>query len=447
MDMSEQFPMMATPEQQDAPVGEASMNRAMRRALVAVGVLVFGLGLGAAVIPMGGAVIASGHVAVSSQVKRVTHPNGGVIAQLFVHNGDHVRAGDPLLRFDDSVTGGQSELAALSVDQLLAQRARLQAEQLGLDQIRFPDELQRNASAEARQAMSDEARLFHLRQAEQSALHAQLNARVQQFRRQIAGYNAQISAYQQQSRLIAPELAGVKELWDKGLVTISRKNELERTAVDLRGNVGSLEANIAQASARITETQEQAIQLGQTRRAEAGAQLAALNNTLNDQKLRSLSAGDAQDRSVVRASYAGVVDKLAFVASGDVVRPAEPILEIVPDNDELIVEAALSPADVEQVTKGQSARIRFTSLNSTATPEIPGKVIFVAADQSVDPKQNTAFFPVRIAFTRETLKEHPEIRLRPGMPAEAFIETGSRSMLSYLLKPLRDQFARAFLDN
>lgn len=447
MDMSEQFPPMATPEQQDAPVGDATMNRSGRRALAAVGVLVFGLGFGAAVVPMGGAVIASGHVAVSSQVKRVTHPTGGVIAQLFVHNGDHVRAGDPLLRFDDSVTGGQSELAALSVNQLLAQRARLQAEQLGLDQIRFPEELQRSSSPEAQQAIADETRLFRLRQAEQSALRAQLNARIQQFHRQIAGYNAQISALQQQSRLIAPELAGVKELWDKGLVTISRKNELERSAVDLRGNVGSLEANIAQTSARITETQEQAIQLGQSRRAEAGVQLAALNNTLNDQKLRSLAATDTQDRSVVRASYAGVIDKLAFAASGDVVRPAEPILEIVPDNDELIVEAAVSPADIEQVTNGQSARIRFTTLNSTATPEIAGKVIFVAADQSIDPKQNAAYFPVRIAFSREALQQHPEIKLRPGMPTEAFIETGSRSLLSYLLKPLRDQFARAFLDN
>lgn len=447
MDMSSQFPSApGDAEGEDALTG-SGLRKQMRRSSWAVGILVLGLGVAAAVLPIGGAVVGTGHVGVESKVKRVTHPTGGVIAQLFVRNGDHVGPGQPLIRFDDSVTGNESVLAALTVSQLLAQKARLEAEQLGLGSVRFPDELTRSSDPGAQRAIADEQRLFALRQSEESGMRAQLDARMVQYRRQIAGYNAQILALQRQTALIEPERQGIRELWDKGLVTISRKNELERTAVDMQGSIGALQASIAQAEARITEAQEQRIQLGQTRRAEAGTQLAQINTALNEQRIRSVSATNTQDKSTVRASYAGVVDKLAFAAIGDVVRAAEPIMEIVPDNDNLIVEAAISPADIEQVRKGQPARIRFSSLNSTATPEIEGKVILVAADQSTSEDGKTSYFPVRVEISPASLKAWPELKLRAGMPAEIFIETGSRTMLSYLTKPLRDQLARAFRDN
>ncbi|MFN5781318.1 MAG: HlyD family efflux transporter periplasmic adaptor subunit, partial [Novosphingobium sp.] len=163
--------------------------------------------------------------------------------------------------------------------------------------------------------------------------------------------------------------------------------------------------------------------------------------------IRNLAAADSQNRRVVKAAYAGVVEKLAFTAVGGVVRPAEPIMEIVPIDDTLIVEAAISPADIEQVQVGQPARIRFSTINSTATPEIAGKVFYVAADPTVRERDGSSYFPVRVRIDAEMLKRYPELKLRTGMPAEAFSETGSRSMLSYLTKPLRDQFARAFRDN
>ncbi len=418
----------------------------LRAALIAIAILVFGFGLAGTLIPIGGAVIASGQIGVASHVKKIAHPGGGVISEILVENGQHVRKGEVLMRFDDKVTGADATYSSLSVDQLLAQRGRLEAERLGARSIVFPKELLRNDPA-AQKAMADEQKLFQIRRSEQGGLAAQLQSRIVQYVQQISAYKSQIRALEQQTALIEPERKGVKDLWDKDLVTISRLNQLERTAVDMQGNISALRANIAQTQARITEAREQIIQLVETRRSDSGTQLAELNNTLNQQQVRSVSAVDTQERSVLRAPYDGVIDKLTFNTIGGVVRPAEVIMEIVPDSDQLIVEGAVSPADIDRVHVGQQARIRFTAFSNTATPEIAGKVIFVAADRSTDETGKVSFFPARVEIDQAQLKKNPDLALRPGMPAELFIETGDRTMGSYITKPLRDQFARAFRDN
>lgn len=420
------------------------MRREMRRAIIGIAVLVLGFFVLSAFVPIGGAVLGSGQVGSESRVKRIAHPTGGVIARIFVANGDHVDTGDPLVRLDATVSGAEAAFSALTVHQLLAQRARLEAERLGSGRIAFPAELARSNDPGARQAMADEARLFNIRRSELGGLRAQLNARIVQLQRQIQGYRAQISALEQQAALIEPERAGVRELWAKDLVTISRKNQLEREAVDLQGGIASLNAQIAQTQARITEAREQAIQLSQTRRADAGTQLATLNAALNDQRVRNVSSGEQETRSLVRAPYSGVVDKLAVNAIGDVVPPAQTIMEIVPDRDRLVVEAVISPADVDQVRVGQAARLRFSAYSASATPEIPGGVTFVAAERTTDPDTQSAFYTVRLSIDAAELGKWPELKLKPGMPADVMIETGDRSLLSYLTRPLRDQFARAF---
>lgn len=426
---------------------EERMDTRLRPALLLMAVLVFGLGGAAALVPIGGAVVGTGQIGVESRVKQITHPSGGTIAQILVENGQHVRKGQILLRLDDRVSGTDARLSSRSVDQLMAQRARLEAERLGSSVIAFPSELSGRQDAEARKAITEETRLFQIRRQEQAGLSAQLAARIRQYGSQIKGYQAQIDSYQQQAKLIEPERAGVRQLWEKGLVTIGHLNQLERTAVDFKGSIGALQASIAQVQARISETQEQIIQLGESRRADAGTQLAQVNAMLNQQQMRSVSATDTHDRSVIRAPYSGIVDKLAVTTMGGVIRPADVIMEIVPDRDELLVEGAISPGDVDQVRRKQRARIRFTSVNSTATPEIPGSVEFVAAERTVDQATRQDYFAIRVSVDSKALEGQPNVRLQPGMPAEIFIETGDRTMLSYLTKPLRDQFARAFRDN
>lgn len=426
---------------------EDRLQYRIREAYLVLAALVVLVVIGFVLVPIGGAVVASGQVGVESRVKRIAHPSGGIVSELLVHNGDVVREGQVLLRLDNVVSGATNELSGLTVVQMQAQRARLDAERMGFGAIRFPADLLASKDPAARQAMQDEARLFVTRNAQTGQLVAQLRARVVQYGKQIVGYQAQIDALRKQQDLIAPEREGVRELWDKGLVTINRMNQLERTSADMEGSIANLQAQIATVQARIAETQEQIISQGATRKADAGSQFATVNNTINDQQMKSVSAAEAEKRSVIRAPYAGVVDKLQLTTAGDVVKPGDTIMEIVPDGDKLIIEAIVQPNDIDQLKVGQPTRIRFTAFNSTATPEIHGKLIFVAAERTSNPDTKQSYFEVRIAIDAQDLKKNPGMILKPGMPAEVYIETGSRSMLSYLLKPLRDQFARAFRDN
>lgn len=418
----------------------------LRRALWLGGGLLLVLFLLAALIPIGGAVLGIGKVGVESRVKRISHPFGGVIAQIAVRNGEHVRRGQLLLRFDDKVTGADATYSSLTVEQLLAQRARLDAERLGSAAIVFPPELTGAGTESARRAMEDERRLFELRRSEEGQMRAQIDAKIVQLNQEIAGIQAQIVAARKQRDLIEPERQGVRELWEKDLVTINRLNQMERTAADIDGRLAALAAQVAQTRSQIIETQERRIQLGQSRRVEAGAELARIMAALNEQRSRSVAAGDQQHRSEIRAPYSGTVEKIAFTAIGEVVRPAEPIMEIVPDEDRMVVEASISPADIDQVRQGQKARIRFSAFNVAATPEIDGRVAYVATDRSDIPETHQSFYTVRIAIDEQQLRRE-NLALRSGMPADVHIETGKRSMLSYITKPLRDQFARAFRDN
>ena len=436
----------AIPALWDEPIEDDARGSRLRRTLAVVVAIFVVLFLLAAFVPMGGAVIGNGQVGVESRVKRIAHPTGGVISQIAVVNGQHVVAGELLMRLDDRVTGADALYSNLTVEQLLAQRARLEAERLGSPRIVWPTELTRANNASARQAMMDEQRLFAIRASEQNQIRAQLAARVRQYSDEIDGYQAQIASLRKQRELIEPERKSVQELADKQLVTLSRVNQLERTAADLEGSMAAQDAQIAAARARITEAQEQAIQMVETRRAEAGKELGDINTALNQQQMRSVTATDQQFRSEIRAPYSGTVEKIAFAAIGDVVKPAEPIMEIVPDADQMVMEVSISPNDVDQVRVGQHAVVRFTSFNRAATPEVEGRVIYVAADRSENPEAKQSFFLVRVSIDqRELAGRH--LKLRSGMPAEVHIQTGDRSLLSYIFKPLRDQFARAFRDS
>lgn len=427
--------------------GEAPLpSQALRRALWLGGGMLLALFVLATLIPIGGAVLGSGKVGVESRVKRISHPFGGVIAQIAVRNGQHVQRGQLLMRFDDKVTGADAAYSSLTVEQLFAQRARLEAERLGSGRIEFPPELIGATTESAQRAMADERRLFELRRVEEGQMRAQIDAKIVQLNEEISGIQAQATSFRKQRALIEPERQGVRELWEKDLVTINRLNQMERTAAEIDGRLAAFDAQVAQTRSQIIEAQERRIQLGQSRRVEAGTELARVMAVLNEQRSRSVAAGDQQYRSEIRAPYSGTIEKIAFAAVGEVVRPAEPIMEIVPDSDQMVVEAMISPADIDQVRQGQKARIRFSAFNAAATPEIEGRVTYVATDRSDIPEQRESFYTARIAIDQKQLGRE-KLKLRSGMPAEVHIETGNRSMLSYVTKPLRDQFARAFRDN
>ncbi len=418
----------------------------LKRALYAAGGLFLALALLAAFVPMGGAVIGMGQVVVESRVKRIAHPTGGAIAEILVKNGQRVAAGQVLLRLEDNVTGADATYSTQIVEQLLAERARLEAERRGAGAIAWPAELARADSPGARQAMRESAQLFSQRRSEEVQLRAQLSQRIEQYSEEIGGLEAQIKSLERQRVLIEEERVAIRQLWEKRLVTITRINQLERAAADIDGNIGALQSRIAQARARIAETRQQSIQLGETRRVQAGEDLAQINTTLSQQQLRSVAATDQHDNSEIRAPYVGTVEKLAFSSTGEVIRPAEPIMEIVPDGEQKVVEVAVPPEDVDQVRAGQVAYVRFTSFNMANTPQLRGQVTYVATDRTDSADGRHSYYAVRVTIDPAQLRA-ARLDLRSGMPAETHIETTSRSLLSYMFKPLRDQFARAFTDN
>lgn len=421
-------------------------RRDVAKAAKGMAFLVFGLGAAAAFLPIGGAVVGAGQLIAETQIKRIANPLPGtaIVAKSFVRDGDHVNAGDPLVQLDATNSSLEERFASRTVHQLMAQRARLEAERLGASQIAFPDELMRSPDQDAAQAMADETQLFRLRQAEMRGMRAQLAAQIEQNFRQEQGLQAQIASLQSQRKLLEPERAGMENLWKRGLVTISRKNQLERQMLETQGTIGSLQAQIAQTRARNREVSEQLLQLGRVKVAQAAGDVAAVDMALNEQRLRSATSAKQVERSIVRAPSSGVVDKLAITAAGDVVSPAQPMLEIVPDKDRLVVEVAISPADIDRIRPGKPARVQLRAGSGNARPEMAGKVEYVAASRTTDTNKQLSYFLVRVSIDARTVPPAARSALRPGSPADVFIETGSRSMLSYLTRPLRDQFARAF---
>lgn len=436
-----------SPEEESLePPGTVRLQSLQRRALASMGALAFLLLAAATLIKIEGAVIASGQLGADSEVKVVSHPVGGVINAILVRDGDKVRKGQVLMRFDTAVTRATTEFSGMSVVQLMAQRARLEAEQDGMTRIVFPARLLGSDDPAAQSAMAREQRLFAVNHRRMGSIRSQLQDRITQYEQQIVSIEGEISSARRQLELIGPEREGVEKLYREKLVTINRRNQLERTAVELEGSISSLQGRIAEARARIAETRQQMFGVDQQARSEAGQQLAQTTMQLNQGSIQNAQASDQFQRSAVIAPESGVVDGLAFQTSGSVVPALETIMRIVPDGEPLTASAIIAPQDIEQVVVGQRARVRLSALNVQTTPELEGVVTFVSAERAKDAQSGASYFRIRVRLTDKSARALDGGRLRVGMPAEVYVQTGRRSILSYIFKPLTDQFARAFRD-
>ena len=428
------------PEEED--FGSSRLRTRTRRAFALIGLLVFGFfGLGA-ILKIGGAVVGSGEVTVDSSVRTISHATGGVLTALLVRDGDHVAKDQILMRLDTSVSKVGSQSASTGLDQLLARRARLQAERDEAPAIQFPPEIVHGA--DSRETMASERRLFNLRREERRGTLALLGDRIRQYESQIRSFEVQIDATDKQIVLIQPELAGLRKLYARQLVPINRINQMERTAVELQGSKAALESNIAEARAHISETREQMLNVDKSARSDAANALAEVSTQINDQQLRSASAGDTFARSVIRAPQSGIVDRIAFTTLGSAIPAAQPILQIVPDRDQLLVEARVRPQDVDQVRIGQSARVVFSGLERQTTPDIAARVIFISPDLVQDTRTGQSYYRIKVQLDSKSMADAPQIVLKAGMPAEVFVQTGDRSILSFLVKPMLDQLRHAF---
>ena len=422
-----------------------SVRRHLFLAICASLLLVGGLGGWAATTELSGAVVAAGNLVVASSVKKVQHPSGGVIGQLLVRDGDAVGAGQLLIRFDETVTRANLAVIDSSLIELYARMARLMAERDGADEVKVSRALAEYPNSDKiGEVLDGEKRLFELRRNARSGQKAQLDEKTGQLREEIEGLSGQIEGKKREMEFIERELAGVRDLWNKKLIPIQRLTALERDAARIQGEHGQLVAGVAQAKGKISETRLQMIQIDQGLRSEVAKELREIQGKVAELVEKRVAAQDQLSRIDVRSPQDGVVQQLSVHTIGGVVGPGEQMMLIVPRSDDLVVEAKIAPKEVDQITLGQAATLRFTAFNQRTTPEIEGRVSLIGADQITDEKTGTSYFKIQVTPMGTELGRLKNAKLVPGMPVEAFVQTSSRTALSYFLKPIADQFAKAF---
>ena len=422
-----------------------SINRHTRLALGGVALLVGGLGGWAWMTELSGAVVAPGTVVVDSHVKKVQHPTGGVIGEILARDGDRVRSGDVVIRLDETVARANLAMVAKSIDEMTARRARLEAERDGAKTIRFPAELVSRADQiDVADLVNGEQRLFDNRQEARAGQKSQLRERVAQLAEQIDGTKLQASAKMDEIDLIASELTGVQELWKKNLVPITRVTSLKREETRLRGERGQLISTVAQAKGKISETELQIMQIDQDLRSEVSTELREVQAKIAEFVERKVAAEDQLKRIDIRAPQDGIVHQSTVHTIGGVIGPGDSLMLVMPEGDELSIEVKVAPQDIDQLRQGLDTMLRLSAFNQRTTPEIKGHVTRIAADLVTDERSGLSHYPVRIAISEGERDRLGSAKLMPGMPVEGFIQTGYRTVFSYLTKPLADNMARAF---
>ena len=413
--------------------------------LAIVVVLAGGLGGWASTAEISGALIAPGSIVVESNVKKVQHPTGGVVGEVLARDGDLVKAGDVVVRLDDTVTKASLAIVVKTLDGLMARGARLQAEQQGLDKIIFPQELlARAGDPEVKNIIASESKLFEVRTNGRIGQKAQLRERITQLNEEIAGLTAQETAKDQEIALVEKELVGVRDLYDKHLVQMSRLTTLERDAARLNGERAQYIASRAQARGKITETELQIIQVDKDMVSDVSKDLRETTDKIGEFVERKVTAEDQLRRTDIRAPQDGMVLQSTVHTVGGVITAGDAIMMIVPQSDDLQVEAKVNPQDIDKLQIGQKTLLRLSAFNQRTTPELNGVVSRVSPDVTVDQRTGQSYYTIRVSMSAQEIARLGDVKLIPGMPAEAFVQTGDRTMLSYLIKPLSDQLMRAF---
>ena len=414
--------------------------------LSVVAVLVVGLGGWASTAEISGALIAPGSIVVESSVKKVQHPTGGVVGEVRAHDGDHVKAGDVVVRLDDTVTKANLAIVTKNLNGLLARGARLQAEQQGLDKLVFPPALLDHAAdPDVRDVMASESKLFEVRTTGRTGQKAQLHERVTQLKEEIAGLVAQAQSKDQEVALVDKELVGVRQLYDQHLVQMTRLTTLERDAARLAGERAQYMASMAQAKGKITETELQIIQVDKDMVSDVSKDLRETNDKIGEFVERKVTAEDQLRRIDIRAPQSGMVLQSTVHTVGGVITAGDAIMMIVPQADDLSVEAKVNPQDIDKLQIGQKTLLRLSAFNQRTTQELNGVVSRVSPDVTTDQRTGQSYYTIRVSMPpAEVARLGGENKIIPGMPVEAFVQTGDRTMLSYLMKPLSDQLMRSF---
>ena len=429
------------------PNSRASIRRHIFAGVVIVAFLAIGLGGWASTAEISGALIAQGSIVVDSNVKKVQHPTGGVVGELRVRDGDRVKAGDILIRLDETVTRANLAIVTKGLTELYARKARLAAERDGAETVEMPKELAASADDPERQGSAGQ-RAQAVRIAAQGAARPEGSAaaaRSSNCRSRSPDSPPSRTRSPRRWRSSSRNCGGVRDLWAKNLVQINRLTSLEREEARLHGERGQLIAGAAEAKGKIAETELQILQVDQELSSDVAKELREIDSKIGEYVERKVTAEDQLKRTDIRAPQNGVVFQSTANTVGGVITAGDPVMLIVPETDTLLVEVKVDPKDIDQVKLGQPVVLRFSAFNQRTTPELNGTVARVAADTTNDQRTGQSYYIVRISMTAEEIERLGDtVKLAPGMPVEAFIQTGDRTMMSYFIKPLHDQLMRSF---
>lgn len=424
---------------------KTEMQRQMRLALATI--VLFG-GTSTAwslMAPLGSAIVSSGLVVAEGNLRKVQHQTGGIVGALYVTEGEHVDAGDLLVRLNDTDSRANLNIVLNDLTASRAHKARLETERNGGDAITFPADLMTLAitDAEVLRVLDDERKFLATRRATRSGQAEQMDQRLEQLKEETAGLQRQLDASKKGREVAAVERQNLEGLAAAGLISRPRMSQLEREVVQADGQIGSTMAKISELSGKLRETQLAKDQLGKDTQSEVAKDLGETQTKIGELNQRLTSAQEQLKRIEIRAPISGKVHQLAVHTVGGVVSPTEPMMYIVPENDRLIVEIKIAPQDIDQVHIGQEVRIRFTAFNKIKTPELMGTVFRLDGDLTHEQQSGAAYYLAGVAVSDEELNRLEGQKLLPGMPAEAFIVTGERTFASYILKPVTDQIQRA----
>jgi len=405
-----------------------------------------GLGTWAATSQISGAIVAPGTIGVESKIKTVQHLEGGLVGKIFVHDGDYVKAGALLITLDDTTILANHDINLEHIHQLEASIARLKAERDDLAAIDFPgDLLKKKTASEIASLIQGQISLFDVRRKGKLGQISTLRQRIVQLNEQVKGLQLQHEAKREQVAIVDKSLEKKEEAASQGLISGDVMDNIRRQKAQLTGEVGDLYTRIAQTRGKSQEIEQNILQINKDFREKVLSELHLNQAKYNELREKEIAIKEQLRRVDIRAPQDGRVHNMSVVTIGAVISPAKSILQIIPDNDLLIVETRISPVDVDQVSIGQEAAIHLSAFDSRTTPVLTGKVSYISGTQVVDQQNGSSFFTVEIILPKDQLQRlDKKQKLRPGMPAEAFIKTGDRTPLNYLLKPLIDQISHAF---
>ncbi|WP_417260864.1 MULTISPECIES: HlyD family type I secretion periplasmic adaptor subunit [Alphaproteobacteria] len=425
------------------------LKQTFRRGWLCIGIFILVFGVWSTFVPLARSTVAPGSVSPDGSRRTVQHLEGGIVRNIYVREGDKVRAGDIVVQLEDVKARTDYSTQQAKLWQYLAEHGRLRAERDNFVEIRFDSLLlkQVEKSRTVRDALEAQRAIFI---SGRNAIATQkdiLFKRVNQLEQQIAGFQIQNRSLEDQIRLIKEEIRDVQSLFDKGLERKSRLLALKRTQAQINGTLGANLTSIASAEERIGETRLEIVQLTTDKLDEVNGQLAELEAQIIDAKTKIAEASDTLQRTSIHAPVDGVVINQKVKTIGGVIGPAEPLLDIVPSNEELVVEAQVSPLDIDAVRAGLNADVFLSAYSRRNTPSIPGTVAWVSADTQTSEDGKKAYFLARILISRDVLLGLPKhVELYPGMQAEVIIRTGYRTFLDYLLEPLLQSLDRSFTE-